>query len=111
MEQQRLEYHRIIRAHLSTAYLLPEEKIDVVLPGFLQSLQALMLNLEQVAATETEDALSRAGHAIKGALLNLGLKELAATAFILEQNSRMADYDQDCARLIAELKEEITKIV
>lgn len=109
MARQRLEYHQIMRTHLSTAYLLPEERIDTVLPRFLESLETLMLKLERAAETETEHALSRAGHAIKGALLNLGLTELAATAFLLEQNNRTADPAWDCARIIAELRAEIAK--
>ena len=111
MAQQRLEYHQIIRTHLRTAYLLPEEKIDSVLPRFLDSLQNLMLNLERVAATETEEALGRAGHAIKGALLNLGLRELAAIAFLLEKNGRSPDLQRDSAALIANLKAELSKII
>lgn len=111
MEQQRLEYHRIIREHLSTAYLLPEEKIESVLPRFLESLQKLIHDLERIAETESREALGRVGHAIKGALLNLGLKELAAIAFTLEQNCRTADFELNCTRIITELKEEIAKIV
>lgn len=111
MTRQRLEYHQMIREHLSTAYLLPEEKIEIVLPRFLESLQALIRDLERTAETESREALGRAGHCIKGALLNLGLKELAAVAFVLEQSSRTADLEPDCARSIAELKKEISKIV
>ncbi|MFZ5798107.1 MAG: Hpt domain-containing protein [Desulfobulbaceae bacterium] len=111
MERQRLEYHRIIRAHLSTAYLLPEEKIDFVLPRFLQSLQNLVLELDRVAETESLESVSRSGHAIKGALLNLGLRDLATLAFALEENSRKGDFAGDCTSIIAELKGEIAKIV
>lgn len=111
MARQRLEYHRIIRAHLSTAYLLPEERIDTLLPRFLESLQTLMHNLEQVAATEHREDLGRACHAVKGALLNLGLVELAAIAFTLEQNNWTADPELNCAQIINELKEEVSKIV
>jgi HPt (histidine-containing phosphotransfer) domain-containing protein len=108
---QRLEYHQIIKTHLRTAYLLQEEKIHVLLPQFLQSLQALMHNLEQIAATECQEDLGRASHAIKGALLNLGLMELAAVAFALEQNCRSTAPERDSAEIISELKEEISKIV
>lgn len=111
MARQRLEYHQIIREHLSTAYLLPPEKIETVLPRFLESLQALIFNLERAAETDSRETLGRVGHTIRGALLNLGLKELAAIAFVLEQNSRTADLEQDCAGVIAELKKEIAKIV
>lgn len=110
MTRQRLEYHQIIRSHLRTAYLLPEEKIDTVLPRFLTSLQTLMHNLEQVAASETAGTLARAGHAIKGALLSLGLQELAAVAYFLEQDCQGDDGELDCAQIIATLREEIAKI-
>lgn len=111
MARQRLEYHQIIKAHLRTAYLLREERISTLLPQFLQSLQTLMYNLEQTAATECQEDLGRASHAIKGALLNLGLEELAAVAFTLEQNCKSPAPDQDHAQIISELKEEIRKIV
>ena len=111
MTRQRLEYHQIIREHLSTAYLLPEEKIETVLPRFLASLQDLIQDLERTAGAESREALGRAGHTMKGALLNLGLKELAAIAFVLEQSSRAADLEQDYAQVIAELKKEISKFV
>ena len=111
MARQRLEYHQIIREHLSTAYLLSEEKIETVLPRFLESLQALIFNLERAAETDSRETLSRVGHTIKGALLNLGLKELAAIAFVVEQNSLAADFEQNSMEIIAELKKEIAKIV
>lgn len=111
MARQRLEYHQIIRTHLSTAYLLQEGKINALLPQFLGSLQALMHNLEQIAAMQRQEELGRASHALKGALLSLGLQELAAIAYTLEQNCRSAVPEQDCAQIIIELKEEIRKIV
>jgi histidine phosphotransfer protein HptB len=108
---QRLEYHQIIRSHLRTAYLLPEEKIDHVLPRFLESLRGLIHDLEGVGETRCLESIGRSGHAVKGALLNLGLNDLAATALILEQGCRSSDPGLDFSRLIAQLKEEIVKII
>lgn len=110
IDRQRTEYHQIIRNHLSTSYLLSEEKIDSVLPGLLDTLQKLMHNLEEIAARETDEAVSRAGHAIKGALLNLGLTDLADKAFVIEKNCKSGAVDWNCSRFINELKEEIGKI-
>jgi len=108
---QRIEYHQIIRNHLSTSYLLSEEKIDSVLPGFLATLQQYMSNLEETAARETDEAVSRAGHAVKGALLNLGLNDLADKAFTIEKNCKAGTADWNSSPFIAELKQEIAKII
>jgi len=108
---QRLEYHRLIRTHLRSAYLLPEEKIDTLLPRFLESLQALLHNLEQALETGPQENQTRSCHALKGALLNLGLRELAAIASTLEQNCRNPDPQFNSARITNELKEEIQKII
>ena len=108
---ERTEYHRIIRLHLATAYLLSEEKIDSVLPGFLKSLQQLMFGLEQAAVTGNDETVTRTGHAIKGALLNLGLSDLAEKAFTIEKNAGSQKTGRERSRCIAELNAEIAKII
>jgi len=111
MVKERTEYHQTIRTHLSQAYLLPEHRIDSLLPRFLESLETLMRNLELIAGTEKTVELSRAGHAIKGALLNLGLMDLAELAYTIEQKSKFGEIQWDRAHYVAELKREIAKII
>ena len=103
-------YLRQIRDHLRSAYLLSDEKINTVLPGFLQTLRSHMNILEEALHSGSDEALNRAGHSLKGALLNLGLTDLAEPALDLEQYCRNQGNETDCALLVAKLKEEISKM-
>lgn len=111
MEMQRVEYHRKIREHLSSAYLLADHRIEAVMPGFLATVNKLMSELDAMDMTQKNDALSRTGHAMKGALLNLGLRELADKAFSIEKHEQFCATELDRTRLIDELRREIKKIV
>ena len=112
MEQQRDKYHLAIREHLRSSYLLTEEKIEAVLPRFLDTVQTLMFDLERLATKEKSEALSRTGHAMKGALLNLGLHDLAQKALRIEKHHEAGDIiDHTCGQLVDDLKQEISKIL
>lgn len=110
MEQYRAYYHQKIKEHLRSAYLLSEEKIEAVLPRFLATVRTLLAELEDLAGTDKHDELSRTGHAMKGALLNLGLHDLAAKAFNIEKHQETKDVERDCVQLVNELKQEVEKI-
>ena len=107
---QQSEYHEKIKKHLHSAYLLSDDKIENVLPRFIASLQTLMDNLERVFQTEEGDSLSKAGHALKGALLNLGLNELAEKAFTIEKQGHDLGEKTEIAALISELRKEVNSI-
>lgn len=111
MEQQHVEYLKKIKNHLRSAYLLSDEKIEAVLPRFVDTVRKLMSDLNELAVTDKNDALSRAGHAMKGALLNLGLQELAEKAYSIEKHQLVCNSDRDCVQLVVELKQEIDKII
>ena len=100
-------YRETIRDHLRSAYLLTEEKIDAVLPAFLDTLLTHMQRLEKNLQEEDLEILSRSGHVLKGALLNLGLLDLAEMAHAIE---KACTSDQGAAELplhVARLKAEI----
>jgi histidine phosphotransfer protein HptB len=111
MSEQRTTYQQIIRNHLRTAYLLPDDRVDTLLPRYLASLQELMARLEHSAETASPEEAGRAAHALKGALLSLGLKEMAEKAYAIEQTCLPDMNETDCRRLIAGLKEEIAEFV
>ena len=111
MELQREDYFRTIKDHLRTSYLLSEEKIDAVLPRFLETLCTLMNELEQLVDADQNEVLSRKGHAMKGALLNLGLHDLADKAFSIEKHLENDQTEFDCRQLVDELRQEVTKIL
>jgi HPt (histidine-containing phosphotransfer) domain-containing protein len=104
------EYHEKIRQHLRTYYLLSDDRIDDVLPRFLETLESFMNNLERVFKTGKGEPLAKAGHALKGALLNLGLSELAEQAFAVEKHDQPQNAGIDIADHIAQLKKEISRI-
>ena len=81
------------------------------MPRFLETIKKLMYELEDLAVAKENDALSRAGHAMKGALLNLGLHDLAEKAFSIEKHKQVCSSELECDQLVNELKQEIKKIL
>ena len=107
----REKYLLIIREHMKSSYLLNDEKINTILPDFLAALENHMKTLEEKMSEGAEPAsIDVAAHTVKGALLNLGLFELADTAYKIEQKGKQAEIDSDCPSLIAQLKNGITTI-
>ncbi len=101
-------YRQTIRDHLATAYLLTEEKIDAVLPAFLDTLLTHMQRLEKNLRENDLELLATSGHVLKGALLNLGLHELAGMAHAIEQCCATPDAVPELELQVARLKAEIT---
>jgi len=103
-------YLQVIQAHMKKSYLLSDDKINAILPGFLTTLDNHLSTLEEKLAEGELSSLGVAGHTLKGALLNLGLFELADTAHKIEQRSKLPDSDTDYPDLVTQLKESITTI-
>jgi len=101
------EYKLLIRDHLSRAYMLSDEKIDLFLPRFLTTLQTHLDNLQQPIQRKNLEELSKAAHTLKGALLNLGLRELGDIAYHIELQSRAGDETTDYQALAEQLRREI----
>ncbi len=104
-------YHQQIREHLQMAFHLSDEKIDTMMPNFLTTIAGHLQATEEIYASGNLSNLSKAGHKLKGALLNLGLSELAEIALALEQRADQEDTNADYNGMLTELKGEITKIV
>ncbi len=101
------EYTEAITDHLRDAYLLSAEKIEEVLPRFLDTLLSHLDNLDHPLQTDNLQQLGKAGHTLKGALLNLGLLDLADLAFRIEQQCGAEDTTADYAVLVRQLQQEI----
>jgi len=99
-----------IKAHLRTAFNLPDDKVAAMLPTFLTTLQGHMKKIEELHATGDLTELGKAGHTMKGALLNLGLHDMAATAHAIELGGKAQDSATDFAALINELRRGIESI-
>ena len=107
----REEYLTQIRRHLRTSYLLSDKKIESVLPGFLATLCDLMAKLEAASAEGKEtEAINRAGHALKGALLSLGLMDLADKAYLIEKFGQPESGIQEYEPVLTGLRQEIAKL-
>ena len=85
--QTREHYLARIRAHMQSAYLLDERKIDQVLPQFLATLRGHLDTLPALIEAADGTGFAKACHTLKGALLNLGLADLADQAANLEHEA------------------------
>ncbi len=103
----RNEYLEAILNHLKTAYLLSDEKAAGMLPGFCGALLTYIEDLEEKIKAGDLDEVTRAGHTVKGALLNLGLHDLANQAFSLEQLSKQGVQTNEYSRLVKEMKAQV----
>ena len=100
----RAAYLKTIQQHLKTAYLLNDEKTAAMIPVFVNTLRSYVDRLAVLAAGDDMQQLSRASHAVKGALLNMGLTDLAKTAQTLEKQCQAGDNTCDCQALITDLQ-------
>lgn len=106
---ERTAYLEIMRQHLKTAYLLSDEKIATMIPVFINTLRTHVDRLAELEAGDDMQQLGRASHAVKGALLNMGLADLAQTAHTLEKHCKSGDTSFDYRALIAELRSTVSR--
>lgn len=97
-------YLRTIKHHLQTAYLLSEEKAASMIPVFVNTLKNHVNHLADLANDGDAEQLSRASHTVKGALLNIGLANLAEIAFAIEQQCKSDTDPQSYQALIRDLQ-------
>ena len=74
-----------VRLHLMESFELEEAEVLEVLDAYADSLQKNIRQLQQTMNDQDRVQASRQAHALKGALLTLGLTEAAETAFTLEK--------------------------
>lgn len=82
-----------------------------MMPVFLNTLQNHMQNLEDALGAGNPETLGRLGHALKGALLNLGLDDMADIAHIIENEGMSGSHEADFAGMVAQLKEKLAEIL
>jgi len=99
-----------IKVHLRSAFNLPDDKVATMLPAFLVTLQGHMGKIEELFAAADLVELSKAAHTLKGALLNLGLKELADIAYTIECRGKAQDIATDFQDLVSQLRQGIDAI-
>ncbi len=102
-------YLKTVKEHLRTAYLLNEEKIESMIPVFLATLRSHMNHLADLAATGETAQLGQTSHAVKGALLNIGLLDLAETASTIEKMCKSGCCSEQCREMITDLQYTVSR--
>lgn len=93
-----------IRRHLGEQFGLTADQVQEMLPSFITTLATHMDNLERSLGAGDPVVIGKAGHTIKGALLNLGLAEYAELAFRIEEKGKAGDAAADYPGLVARLR-------
>lgn len=102
------EHQQKIKSHLKSNYLLSDAKVEEVYPQFIETVKSMMTELETICLSGDIEAVSRAGHAIKGALLSLGLPEHAEIALAIEKHHLPQSPNIEVKDLIAQLKQKLS---
>ena len=99
-----------VRKHLEESFGLEGGEIDEVLSAYWDSLRDNLTDLQQAMETGNGVKAGRCAHSVKGALLNLGMTELADWAHILEKELPGAIEDTHTA-MAAELNSTLTELI
>ena len=99
-----------IKRYLQNKFNLPEAQVDLMLPDFIVTLSDHMHNIQSAYGSGDLVWLGRAAHAMKGALLNLGLSQAAAVALIIEENGRDQNQNADFQSHISQLQDRIANL-
>ncbi|MBE0583703.1 MAG: Hpt domain-containing protein [Desulfofustis sp.] len=96
-----------IKSYLLNQFNLPAEQIDGMIPGFISSLAGHLAKLEDVFNSGDLEQVGKAGHTIKGALLNLGLHDCADLAYEIEKKGKKMQGDSELERLFTTLRDKL----
>lgn len=100
-----------IQEYLCERFSLPAEQVAQMMPGFMTALCEHMENLEAALGSGDLLAIGKAGHTLKGALLNLGLAEAADLAMEIEIKGKSGDSQTDYSGLVASLHKLIEPVL
>ncbi len=100
-----------LRQHLSSAFGLPDEKVDEVMAAAIHSLRENLDRAEEALHARDYDTLFRAAHTLKGGLGNLNLTFLSARALEIEQHARRQEEGYDYAKGIEGLKKALSPLL
>ena len=94
-----------VSGFLCDHYKLSGDKVTEMLPTFLSVLRNHMRDMESVLEQKDVRAIGKAGHTLKGALMNLGLDELAEIAQSIEIAGKEGRREFDVQGLVAKRME------
>ena len=100
-----------VKSYVCAHFELGEDAVDGMLPVFFSTLQNHMETLEKAANEDNLESTARAGHTLKGALLNLGLDEMAVVARTIEEEGKAGNNEADYGQMVELLKEQLKEIL
>jgi len=100
-----------IKDYLVHHFNLPDEQIRSMLPDLIDTLSDHLDTLEAELKQGDLERLGKAGHTIKGALLNLGLKECADIAYSIETNGKGGNTGVNYELLVESLREKLGRYI
>ncbi len=100
-----------VKNYLADQFHLTEEQIESMLPGFVATLIVHMQNLEAALMEKSLITIGKSAHTLKGALLNLGLKECAKTALLIEEEARAGNDSTNLKKLVDDLRISLAPII
>ncbi len=93
-----------ILGHVCKQYRLKEDQVIPMLQSFISVLQGHMGSLEAALATGDIVEIGRKGHALKGALLNLGLFDIAILAESIESAAKNGGRNVNYTELVGRIQ-------
>lgn len=105
------EYKQQIKDHLARQFNLTNDQIDSMISGLIATLAGHIDNLEKVLEEGDLEQLGKAGHTIKGALLNLGLNECAEIAYDIEVKGKAGERDADYRSMVGSMRKIIDRYI
>lgn len=78
-----------------------------MVPNFIAALSSHLDRLESAWQARDLENLGKAGHTMKGALLNLGINDCVEIALDIEQGGRELDENVDYESLLGELRRSL----
>ena len=100
---------RVMR-HLRDFYGINREECVDIMKSYGQTTATTLDNLRKAIEQNIPADIGQCAHSLKGGLLNLGMNELADTAYDLEKNSDVKS-QQDQQELLAELENGLKDLV
>ncbi len=95
-----------VKNHLSSVYNLNDDQIDNMVVHAGKTLSENLLSAASALENNDFHKLGMSAHSIKGSLLNLGLRDAAERARIIEISAK-EERDVDFAILLSQLKEDL----
>lgn len=94
---------------LSKALELEEDEYLELLELFVETSRADLNNIQSAVAASNLDLVTRIAHSVKGAALNLGLKDIIAITKEIEQTSRNG-HQNEVTHIIHLLEEKLDDV-